>query len=181
MSFWKFFFKHHNFLYLSLNTQLQKNDSLDRVLLVKNLENKGETINVYLSLNSDVNLYQLEKLCDSVGWVRRPLKKVKTAIDNSFLTVCLFYQRNKKKFLIGFARATSDSSFNATIWDVVIHPEFQGQGLGKILMSQIIKHLRYEDISTITLFADPQVVSFYNHLGFVTDPDGIKGMFWYPL
>nr|YP_009731999.1 hypothetical protein [Gracilaria edulis]QHS70533.1 hypothetical protein [Gracilaria edulis] len=181
MSFWKFFFKHHNFLYLSLNTQLQKHNSLNRVLLVKNLENKGETLNVYLSLNSDVNLYQLEKLCDSVGWVRRPLKKVKTAIDNSFLTVSLFYQRNKKKFLIGFARATSDSSFNATIWDFVIHPEFQGKGLGKILMSQIIKQLRYEDISTITLFADPQVISFYNHLGFITDPDGVKGMFWYPL
>nr|YP_010198918.1 hypothetical protein LK147_pgp173 [Hydropuntia urvillei]UAD88367.1 hypothetical protein [Hydropuntia urvillei] len=181
MSFWKFFFKHHDLLYLNFNDQFQKQDSVDTILLVKNLENNGKNISIYLSLNNDINLYELEKLCDSVGWVRRPLKKVKIAIDNSFLTASLFYKSNKKKFLIGFARATSDNSFNATIWDVVIHPKFQGQGLGKILMCQIIKKLRYEDISTITLFADPQVVTFYKHLGFIMDPDGVKGMFWYPL
>nr|YP_010195671.1 hypothetical protein LK100_pgp179 [Crassiphycus birdiae]UAD83068.1 hypothetical protein [Crassiphycus birdiae] len=184
MAFWKFFFKHHDILasnLSNLNNQLKKHESIERVLLVKHLETRGTIINVYLSLNSYVNLYDLEKLCDSVGWVRRPLQKVKTAIDNSFLTASLFYEKNRKKFLIGFARATSDTSFNATIWDVVIHPEFQGQGLGKILMDQIIKQLRYNDISTITLFADPQVVSFYKHLGFITDPDGVKGMFWYPL
>nr|YP_010197516.1 hypothetical protein LK244_pgp177 [Gracilaria flabelliformis subsp. simplex]UAD85932.1 hypothetical protein [Gracilaria flabelliformis subsp. simplex] len=181
MAFWKFFFKHHNLLASNLNNQFKKHDSIDKILLVKHLKTRGKIINVYLSLNSHVNLYDLEKLCDSVGWVRRPLKKVKTAIDNSFLTASLFYEYNKRKFLIGFARATSDTSFNATIWDVVIHPEFQGQGLGKILMHQIIEQLRYEDISTITLFADPQVVSFYKHLGFIMDPDGVKGMFWYPL
>nr|YP_009498088.1 Ycf52 [Gracilaria changii]ART65351.1 Ycf52 [Gracilaria changii] len=184
MAFWKFFFKHHNISTSNLsnvNNQFKKHEPIDKILLVKHLEFRGKMINVYLSLNSNVNLYDLEKLCDSVGWVRRPLKKVKIAIDNSFLTVCLFYEKNKKEFLIGFARATSDTSFNATIWDVVVHPEFQGRGLGKILMDQIIKHLRYEDISTITLFADPHVVSFYKHLGFITDPDGVKGMFWYPL
>nr|YP_009019519.1 hypothetical protein [Gracilaria salicornia]AHH24487.1 hypothetical protein [Gracilaria salicornia]UAD87537.1 hypothetical protein [Gracilaria salicornia] len=181
MAFWEFFFKYNSLFASNLSNQLTRHDSIDKILLVKHLKIKGQIIDVYLSLNNHINLYELEKLCDSVGWVRRPLKKVKTAIDNSFLTVSLFYEHNKRKFLIGFARATSDTSFNATIWDVVIHPEFQGQGLGKILMDQIIKQLRYEDISTITLFADPQVVSFYKHLGFITDPDGVKGMFWYPL
>jgi hypothetical protein len=40
--------------------------------------------------------------------------------------------------------------------------------------------LRSADISNVTLFADPQVVDFYRRLGFVQDPEGIKGMFWYP-
>lgn len=181
MAFWKIFFKHHNIFSSNLNNQLVNQDAADKILLVKYLEGRGTIVNVYLSFNSYVNLHDLEKLCDSVGWVRRPLKKVKIAIDNSFVTASLFYEQNKKKFLIGFARATSDTSFNATIWDVVIHPDFQGQGLGKMLMAQIIKQLRYEDINTITLFADPQVVNFYKHLGFITDPDGVKGMFWYPL
>jgi hypothetical protein len=47
-------------------------------------------------------------------------------------------------------------------------------------MRQVIKKLRNEDISNITLFADPQVIDFYRGLGFMTDPEGIKGMFWYP-
>lgn len=30
-----------------------------------------------------------------------------------------------KKKLIGMARATSDHAFNATIWDVLVDPEYQ--------------------------------------------------------
>ena len=62
---------------------------------------------------------------------------------------------------------------------IVVHPDFQGKGLGKALMRQMIKRLRSEDISNITLFADPHVVDFYRGLGFMSDPEGIKGMFWY--
>jgi ribosomal protein S18 acetylase RimI-like enzyme len=92
----------------------------------------------------------------------------------------MWQQRGSTRRLIGFARATSDHAFNATIWDVVVHPDFQGKGLGKALMSYMIKKLRSEDISNITLFADPQVVNFYRRMGFMPDPEGIKGMFWYP-
>nr|YP_009392385.1 hypothetical protein [Caloglossa monosticha]ARW60947.1 hypothetical protein [Caloglossa monosticha] len=175
MTFWRSFFKQK--IYNNISQHINKKN----ILLIKNFNYNGEDIKIYLNINSHVNLYDLEKLCDSVGWVRRPIKKVKIAINNSFLVTHLFYYSNNQKKLIGFARATSDHSFNATIWDVVIHPNFQNKGLGKALMNQIIKYLRYSDISTITLFADPQVTKFYKHLGFIIDPDGVKGMFWYPL
>jgi aralkylamine N-acetyltransferase len=152
----------------------------DEILLIDQLHYKGNKINIYLTTNKNINLYALEKLCDSVGWVRRPFKKVKTAIEHSFLIISLFHIKDNNNILIGFARATSDHAFNATIWDVVVHPEFQGKGLGKILMDQIIRQLKYADITTITLFADPQVIMFYKNLGFLADPDGIRGMFWYP-
>nr|YP_009398583.1 hypothetical protein [Kuetzingia canaliculata]ARW67769.1 hypothetical protein [Kuetzingia canaliculata] len=160
-----------------------KNINLGRKknLLIKNLYHESNQIDVYYSLNKNINLYELEKLCDAVGWVKRPLKKVKLALENSFLIVSIFYYKENTKQLIGFARATSDNSFNATIWDVVVHPNFQGKGIGKALMNQTIQELRNDDISTITLFADPEVIKFYRHLGFIVDPDGVKGMFWYPI
>lgn len=173
MVFWNNFFKNKEKSYLFSDTQ----DVPENILAIKQLDNRD----IYFSLSTNINLYDLEKLCDSVGWVRRPLTKVQIAIDNSFLTICVFSYNQKSQQLIGFARATSDYSFNATIWDVAIHPDFQKKGLGKTLMSQIIQQLRKNDISTITLFADPHVVSFYKNLGFISDPDGIKGMFWYPL
>ena len=135
---------------------------------------------IFFSTDRAIDLYELEELCDAVGWARRPLRKVRKAIENSYLVVSVWEVRGTKSYLIGFARATSDHAFNATIWDVVIHPQFQSQGLGKSLMKYIIKKLRSNDISNITLFADPQVVEFYSRLGFVLDPEGIKGMFWYP-
>lgn len=179
MTFWRSFFNQNQFNKHKTNNA--KSIDNNNILLIKNLNNKGKIIDIYLNINNHINLYDLEKLCDSVGWVKRPMKKVKIAIDNSFLITYLCYYQDDKKELIGFARATSDNSFNATIWDFVIHPEFQKQGLGKALMTQMIKQLRYYDISTITLFADPQVIKFYKNLGFIIDPDGVKGMFWYPL
>nr|YP_009313431.1 Hypothetical protein ycf52 [Galaxaura rugosa]SCW21685.1 Hypothetical protein ycf52 [Galaxaura rugosa] len=159
-----------------MNTHNLTND----ILLIDNLNYKGKKVNIYLSMTKEINLYDLEKLCDSVGWVRRPFRKVRTAIEHSFLIISLFHTYNNYNHLIGFARATSDCAFNATIWDVVVHPDFQGKGLGKALMDQVIKQLRLADITTITLFADPQVIAFYKSLGFMNDPDGVKGMFWYP-
>lgn len=135
---------------------------------------------IFFSTDRDFDLYELEELCSAVGWSRRPLRKVKKAIQHSFLVVSVWEMRGTQRRLVGFARATSDHAFNATLWDVVVHPEFQGQGLGKALMSYVIKKLRCEDISNITLFADPHVVDFYRNLGFISDPEGIKGMFWYP-
>ena len=71
----------------------------------------------------------------------------------------MWEQRGPRRRLVGFSRATSDHAFNATIWDVVVHPDFQGRGLGKELMRQLIKKLRSEDISNVTLFAVPRWLS----------------------
>ena len=66
-----------------------------------------------------------------VGWPHRPLAKVETALANSFLTSCLLLRvtqagsEPEPDELIGLARATSDHVFNATIWDVLVDPEYQ--------------------------------------------------------
>lgn len=176
MTFWNFFFNNKK-------TKIIENTlkNTDTKIFIENLKENRQKLIIYSSTNKDINLHDLEKLCDSVGWVKRPIQKIKIAIDKSFLTIAIFYYKENKKNLIGFARATSDESFNATIWDVVIHPQFQGKGLGKALIQETIKQLRYNDISTITLFADPEVIQFYKSIGFITDPDGVKGMFWYPI
>lgn len=140
----------------------------------------GERVQIYFSTTREIDVYALEALCDAVGWAKRPLRKVRKALEFSFLVGSLWQERGHNRRLVGFARATSDHAFNATLWDVVIHPELQGKGLGKTLMRQMIRELRREEISNITLFADPHVVTFYEELGFQPDPEGIKGMFWYP-
>ena len=173
MVFWKKLFTNST----STPTTAQPNFSGDLVLTTT--DRLGEA-SIYFSTDTVIDLYELEELCDAVGWSRRPLRKVKKALQYSFLVVSMWEVRGVKRRLIGFARATSDRAFNATIWDVAIHPKFQGQGLGKAMMKYTIKKLRNNEISNITLFADPQVVEFYRRLGFVLDPEGIKGMFWYP-
>jgi ribosomal protein S18 acetylase RimI-like enzyme len=173
MVFWKKLFSSSDAVNASESTGL-KEDLFD-------LENNNSSQpQIIFSTDKDIDFYELEELCDRVGWARRPLRKVKKAIEHSFLVVSMWEVTGKKRRLIGFARATSDHAFNATIWDVVVDPKFQSQGLGKAMMKYAIAQLRSADISNITLFADPQVVKFYQRLGFILDPEGIKGMFWYP-
>jgi GNAT superfamily N-acetyltransferase len=174
MGFWKS-------LFTNTDTPTTSNRYLgdEEAVFSKNSVNNN-AVRIVFSTQRDIDVYELEELCDAVGWARRPLRKVKTALEHSFLVVSMWQVRGSQRRLIGFARATSDYAFNATLWDVVVHPEFQSKGLGKAMMKFIIKKLRSEDISNITLFADPHVVDFYNRLGFIQDPEGIKGMFWYP-
>ena len=185
------------------------------VILIETRRPDGCVGRIVYSTTAEVDCYDLERLCDDVGWPRRPISKVRAALENSFLVASLYLElvpapgdagdgdgdgdaRDAarpsgmpgvsypdppafgERRLVGLARATSDHAFNATIWDVVVDTEFQGQGLGKALVEQMIRTLLARDIGNITLFADNKVVPFYKSLGFVSDPEGIKGMFLYP-
>jgi aralkylamine N-acetyltransferase len=174
MGLWKRLFNNSDAIPTSQQTTRFEGDMLKEAY-----DPSGQS-SIFFSTERDIDLYELEELCDSVGWARRPLRKVKKALQHSYLVVSMWEINGNKRRLIGFARATSDYAFNATIWDVVVHPGFQKQGLGKALMKYTIKKLRGDDISNITLFADPHVIDFYRRLGFVLEPEGIKGMFWYP-
>ena len=176
MGFWKSWF---NGAETTTETKITSGEDYTALESVSGFSTNSDRTIVFSS-DRNIDLYELEELCDAVGWSRRPLRKVKKAIEFSFLVASMWEVRGTGKRLIGFARATSDHAFNATIWDVVVHPDFQGKGLGKAMMKYMIKKLRSEDISNVTLFADTQVVDFYRGLGFTADPEGIKGMFWYP-
>ncbi|KAJ6865610.1 LRR receptor-like serine/threonine-protein kinase [Populus alba x Populus x berolinensis] len=153
----------------------------EEFVLVEKTEEDGVVEQIIFSSGGDVDIYDLQTLCDKVGWPRRPLSKLDAALKNSYMVATLHSIRkspgsegNDQKKLIGMARATSDHAFNATIWDVLVDPSYQGQGLGKTLVEKIIRALLQRDIGNITLFADSQVVEFYRNLGFEPDPEGIK-------
>lgn len=67
--------------------------------------------------------------------------------------------------LIGFARATSDGIYRATIWDVVIHPNYQGLGLGRRLVETVLAHPRMSRVERIYLMTTHQQ-QFYERIGF---------------
>ena len=127
----------------------------------------------------EFDLIELDQLLQTVGWSRRPIRRVKRALEFSILVVGLWRHDEKFPRLVGFARCTGDGVIEATIWDVAVNPVYQGIGLGKELMKYILRELKKVGISKVTLFADAEVVSFYKRQGWELEPRGSKCAFWY--
>tara|TARA_Y100001933_G_scaffold264098_1_gene328314 strand:- start:8002 stop:8532 length:531 start_codon:yes stop_codon:yes gene_type:complete len=127
----------------------------------------------------ELDLIELDQLLQTVGWSRRPMRRVKRALAFSVLVIGLWRHDDKFPRLIGFARCTGDGILEATIWDVAINPVYQGLGLGKILMKYLLRELKATGISKVTLFADADVIKFYKNQGWALEPKGTKCAFWY--
>jgi ribosomal protein S18 acetylase RimI-like enzyme len=67
--------------------------------------------------------------------------------------------------LIGFARATSDGIYRATIWDVVIHPDYRSSGLGRQLVQTLLAHPHLNRVERVYLMTTHQQ-RFYERIGF---------------
>lgn len=132
-----------------------------------------------LSCERAIDLIELEQLCDAVGWSRRPLRRVRKALAHSLLRVGVWRHDPRLPKLVGFARCTGDGIVEATIWDVAVHPHYQGAGLGKQLMVYVLDLLRAMEVERVSLFADPGVVNFYMAQGWELEPQQRRCAFWY--
>jgi ribosomal protein S18 acetylase RimI-like enzyme len=136
-------------------------------------------LHLVLSLDREIDLIELEALCDAVGWSRRPLRRVRKALQHSLLRVGLWRHDSQVPRLVGFARCTGDGVVEATVWDVAVHPHYQGAGLGKQLMDYVLEQLRRMGVDRVSLFADPDVVGFYQAQGWELEPLDRRCAFWY--
>jgi len=128
----------------------------------------------------EIDLMELNDLFEKVGFPRRDPDRLRLALTHTHRVLWVRCTRGSRWARLGqllaFARATSDAALSATIWDVAVNPSWQRSGLGRAAVERLITSLVAEDISTITLYAEPKVVGLYEKLGFQKDPQGIKGM-----
>ncbi|MDJ0736423.1 MAG: GNAT family N-acetyltransferase [Nostocaceae cyanobacterium] len=111
----------------------------------------------------EIDLYQLQQLFNLAAfWAKnRNIEDLNTSIANSEPVISVW----DGKRLIGFARTTSDGIYRATIWDVVIHPEYRGSGLGSKLVETILSHPRVNQVERVYLMTTYQQ-RFYEKIGF---------------
>ena len=112
---------------------------------------------------ADIDLYQLQELFNLAAfWAKgRSIKDWSIALANSEPVISVW----DRELLIGFARATSDGIYRATIWDVVIHPDYQGNGLGSKLVETVLSHPRMQKVERVYLMTTHQE-EFYKKIGF---------------
>ncbi|HLP91103.1 MAG TPA: GNAT family N-acetyltransferase [Nostocaceae cyanobacterium] len=115
--------------------------------------------------HSEIDLYQLQDLLNICAfWAQgRSIEDLSIAIANSNPVISVWDGEK----LIGFARATSDGIYRATIWDVVIHPDYRNSGLGSKLVETVLSHpqMRVERVYLMTTNQQ----RFYEKIGFQTN------------
>lgn len=112
---------------------------------------------------SVIDLIQLQALFKlGAFWAKeRTVEDLNIAIENSDPVISVW--DNQK--LIGFARANSDGIYRAAIWDVVIHPDYRGAGLGRKLVETVLSHPRMSRVERVYLTTTHRQ-SFYERIGF---------------
>jgi len=85
--------------------------------------------------------------------------KLKTAFDQSDL-VCFAWDGD---ILVGMVRALSDGVYQSVIYDLCMLPEYQGQGLGAILLQAVLDRLTS---ASVVLWSVPGKEGFYAKFGF---------------
>jgi ribosomal protein S18 acetylase RimI-like enzyme len=126
------------------------------------------------SESTDEDWAQLQCLFQGAAfWAKdRTLEDLKIAIANSKPVISVWDFNSQLEShaepsnrLIGFARATSDGIYRATIWDVAIHPDYRGEGLGGKLLQTLLAHPHLNRVERIYLMTTHQQ-AFYEHMGF---------------
>ena len=115
---------------------------------------------------------EFNELFYSVGWGSRDDEKINKHREKSCFAVCVF-EENK---IVGMARVVGDGSYY-TVYDVVTKKEYQGQGIGRILMQEIVKWYKSieDDDTYLYLGASYGKEKFYEKFGFKTRPYGHIG------
>ncbi|WHY73477.1 GNAT family N-acetyltransferase [Fictibacillus enclensis] len=95
----------------------------------------------------------------AVGWTRHTLIALQTIYSNSSHVAAAYADSR----LAGLGRALSDGVFNAAIYDVIIHPQFQRKGVGKLVLEDLLNQLK--DISCVHLISTTSNEPFYEKAG----------------
>jgi len=71
--------------------------------------------------------------------------------------------------LVGFTRILTDFVYRVTIWDVMIDSQFQGQGLGRILLNAVVSHPQLREVESMYLACTAEMIPFYEKFGFTKE------------
>ncbi|WP_231735331.1 GNAT family N-acetyltransferase [Gracilibacillus massiliensis] len=85
-----------------------------------------------------------------------------TAITNSWYLISIY----KNETLIGFGRIISDGVYQTFIVDMIVHPIYQGKGIGSKIMSLLIEKCTSRGIKWIQLSCAKGKKDFYKRFDF---------------
>ncbi|MGL5641474.1 MAG: GNAT family N-acetyltransferase [Paraclostridium sp.] len=119
---------------------------------------------IKFSKSKSVDIHAIRDFyCNYATWkVNDDISDWEKIIENSSCIITAW----KEDELIGAARGLSDEVRWATIIDVLVHPDYRAQGIGRSIVEKLLGDNTMK-VRTVYL-ATPDKEKFYNNLGFKT-------------
>lgn len=119
-------------------------------------------MNFKIKINGLIEDKEVPSLRESIGWTRR---------DTDYPVLferCNFWcsVRNDENMLMGFGYVCGMGLEHGYIEDIMIHPDFQNQGIGKALLAALINESARRDIEILTLTFSEDKREFYESCNF---------------
>lgn len=115
-------------------------------------------------INNCIKPKDISDLRQSVGWNRMDNELCNPLLKDDFRISC--YEENQ---LIGFLSVVSNGVTDAYIQDVIVHPNYQNQGIGTKLMNMAINKIKEKGIYMISvIYGEESLRSYYEKFGFFT-------------
>ncbi len=94
------------------------------------------------------------------------LEQTELAMNNTLFMVSVFDGEK----IIAMARMIGDMGLNYYIKDVVVRPEYQNRGIGRLLIGEMFKFVRGNGVGGTDIFVElcamPDKIPFYEKFGF---------------
>lgn len=98
--------------------------------------------------------------------------ELERAVTNSQFIVAAYDEWK----VIGFGRVLTDGVLHAMIYAMIVHPDYQGKGIGSQILKMLIQWCSERNIRDIQLFCARGKRSFYEKNGFIARPEDAPGM-----
>ncbi|MDN6639470.1 MAG: GNAT family N-acetyltransferase [Tetragenococcus sp.] len=117
---------------------------------------------IEIKVNEPLSVEQVATLYQETAF-DKPLEdknRLQEMINHTPLVLSAWSDEN----LLGFARCLTDFEYFCYLSDVLILPNYQKQGIGKMLINEMKEYLGTR--TTISLRADDDALGFYEKIGF---------------
>ena len=111
--------------------------------------------------NETISAKALSDLRESVGWNRMEAEYA-NPLMTSYYHIAV-YEDDK---MVGYIDSVSNGVTDAYIQDLMVHPDYQGKGVGTELMNQMIAYLKENRIYIISVVFEESLKPFYDRFGF---------------
>ncbi len=122
--------------------------------------------------NEPVSVKAISDLRAAVGWNRME-KEYANPLMTSYCHIAVY----EKEELIGYVDCVSNGVTDAYIQDLMVHPDYQGKGVGTELMNRMIAYLKEKRIYMISVVFEESLKPFYAKFGFYTMLSGQMATF----